>query len=119
MQTWRRHCFSKSRSETACRGKMTAPSAGSTSIPDALRSDSTIPAKAKNSSIRVSPDVLDASRKDGEELLQSLRTTAKGLSQADADERARTAGPNELARERPQGWAVRLLKIIRNPLVIL
>ena len=28
-------------------------------------------------------------------------------------------GPNEVAQERRQGWPVRLLKIIRNPLVIL
>ena len=31
---------------------------------------------------------------------------------------ART-GPNEVAQEKPQGWPLRLLKIIRNPLVIL
>ncbi len=34
--------------------------------------------KAKNQNIRVSPAVLDAARKDGEELLQSLRTAAAG-----------------------------------------
>ena len=42
-----------------------------------------------------------------------------GLTQAEAEERARTTGPNEVAQERKQGWPVRLLKIIRNPLVIL
>ena len=42
-----------------------------------------------------------------------------GLTQAEAENRAHTTGPNELARERRQGWFVRLLKIIRNPLVIL
>ncbi len=78
-----------------------------------------IPAKPKNQTIHVSPAVLDAARKDGEELLQSLRTTAAGLTQAEAEERARTAGPNEVAQERRQGWFVRLLKIMRNPLVIL
>ena len=31
----------------------------------------------------------------------------------------RTAGPNEVAQEHRQGWPIRLLKIIRNPLVIL
>jgi len=35
------------------------------------------------------------------------------------EERARTTGPNEVAQERKQGWPVRVLKIIRNPLVIL
>jgi P-type Mg2+ transporter len=42
-----------------------------------------------------------------------------GLTEAEAEERARTAGPNEVAQERRQGWPVRVLKIIRNPLVIL
>src|ERR1017187_5652565 len=73
----------------------------------------------KHQSIRVSPAVLDAASKDGEELLKSLRTTPAGLTQKEAADRARTAGPNEVAQERPQGWPIRLLKIIRNPLVIL
>jgi P-type Mg2+ transporter len=76
-------------------------------------------AKAKHENIHVSPAVIDAARKDGEELLQSLRTTAAGLTQAEAEERARTVGPNEVAQERRQGWFVRLLKTLRNPLVIL
>ena len=78
-----------------------------------------ISTKVKNHNIQVSPAVLDAARKDGEELLQSLRTTAHGLTQTEAEERARTVGPNEVAQERKQGWFLRLLKIIRNPLVIL
>jgi Mg2+-importing ATPase len=78
-----------------------------------------IPAKPKNQNIRVSPGVLDAARKDGDELLRDLRTSLGGLTQAEAEERARTTGPNEVAQERKQGWPVRVLKIIRNPLVIL
>jgi Mg2+-importing ATPase len=80
---------------------------------------SAISKPAKNQNIRVSPAVLEAAGKDGEELLGSLHTTAAGLTQAEAEERARTAGPNEVAQERRQGWPMRLLKIIRNPLVIL
>jgi len=76
-------------------------------------------AKAKNHAIQVSPAVLDAARKDGEELLRSLGTTSAGLTQAEAEERAATAGPNEIAQEKAQGWFIRLLKIVRNPLVIL
>jgi len=76
-------------------------------------------AKAKNHNIQVSPAVLDAARKDGDELLQSLRTTPQGLTQTEAETRARTVGPNEVAQEKKQGWPDRLLKIIRNPLVIL
>jgi Mg2+-importing ATPase len=37
----------------------------------------------------------------------------------DAEERARAVGPNEVAQERRQGWSVRLLEMLRNPLVIL
>jgi Mg2+-importing ATPase len=78
-----------------------------------------IPTKTKNQNIRVSPAVLDASRKDEGGLLRDLRTSPGGLTQAEAEKRARATGPNEVAQERKQGWAVRLLKIIRNPLVIL
>lgn len=75
--------------------------------------------KSKDHGIRVSAAVLDAASKDREELLQSLRTTPEGLTQAEAEQRARTTGPNEVAQERRQSWFVRLLKICRNPLVIL
>ena len=77
------------------------------------------PTNAEPKNIHVSPAVLDAARKDGDQLLRDLRTSLGGLTQAEAVERARTAGPNEVAQERKQGWPVRLLKIIRNPLVIL
>jgi Mg2+-importing ATPase len=87
--------------------------------PPAPPAEPAIHTKAKHETIRVSPAVLDAARKDGEELLQSLRTTPKGLTQEEAEERERTTGPNEVAQERRQGWFVRLLKIMRNPLVIL
>ena len=78
-----------------------------------------IAAKTKNQNIRVSPAVLDAASKDSAELLRDLHTTMDGLAQSEAEERAGTAGPNEVARERKQGWPVRVLKIVRNPLVIL
>ena len=78
-----------------------------------------IPKKAKSRSIQVSPVVLDAARKGSEELLRQLRTAASGLTQSEAESRARSTGPNEVAQEKPQGWPVRLLKISVNPLVIL
>src|ERR1035437_8872215 len=94
--------------------------AGSTVTAPPPRPDKpAIPTKAKNQNIRVSPAVLDAARKDGEELLRDLRTSLGGLTQTEAEERARTTGPNEVAQERKQGWPIRVLKIIRNPLVIL
>ncbi len=96
--------------------------AGSTVVaPQLYPAEQPIPknahAKAKN--IQISPAVLDAARKEGEELLRNLRTTPGGLTQAEAEERLSTIGPNEVAQEKPQGWPIRLLKIIRNPLVIL
>src|ERR1035437_10714967 len=60
---------------------------------------SPIPAKAKDHNIHVSSEVLDAAGKDGEELLRSLRTAPEGLTQAEAEERERTGGPNEAAQE--------------------
>ena len=74
---------------------------------------------AKSKKIHVSPAVLESARKDGDELLQELHTSTGGLTQGEAEARARRTGPNEVAQEKPQGWAVRLLKIFLNPLVIL
>ena len=73
----------------------------------------------KDHKIRVSQAVLDAAAKDGAELLRYLRTTQDGLTQQEAEERARKTGPNEVAQERRRGWFLRLLIILRNPLVIL
>jgi Mg2+-importing ATPase len=81
--------------------------------------ESQIPAKAKEHNIRVSPAVLDAAAKDGDELLRTLHTASTGLTQGEAESRARTTGPNEVAQERQRGWFLSLLIIIRNPLVIL
>lgn len=75
--------------------------------------------KSKSHTIRISPAVLDAARQDGEQLLQSLRTSATGLTQAEAERRARVSGPNQVAQEKQLGWPQRLLLILRNPLVIL
>ena len=59
---------------------------------------SPIPAKAKEHNIRVSAAVLDAAGKDGDELLQSLRTVLGGLTQSEAEVRARISGPNGLRK---------------------
>src|ERR1017187_10429322 len=50
------------------------------------------PTNAKTENIHVSPAVLDAARKNSEELLRDLRTSLGGLTQAEAEERARTTG---------------------------
>ena len=66
-----------------------------TATPPALAPpDKSPPApKAKSDKIRVSPAVLDAAGKDGDELLRSLRTTGEGLTQVEAEDRARKTGP--------------------------
>ena len=76
-------------------------------------------AKAKSQNIHVSPAVLDAARKGGDDLLESLRTRSGGLTQAEAEQRTRASGPNEVAQEKQRGWAIRLLLVIKNPLVVL
>ena len=111
---------------------MTTPDAGSTALtgganiaspkvvePPLPSAKPSIPKDANSKHIQVSPALLDAARKSGEELLRDLQTAPGGLTQAEAEQRARTAGPNEVAQEKPPGWPVRLLKIVRNPLVIL
>jgi Mg2+-importing ATPase len=85
-------------------------------IPGKTREES---AKPRGHNIHVSAAVIEAAQKAGDELLTSLRTTENGLTQADAEERARTEGSNEVAQERQQGWFGRLLRILANPLVIL
>ena len=77
------------------------------------------PVLTKHPNIQVSQAVLDAARLDGDELLRSLKTKAEGLTQQEAAERLKATGPNEVAQEVREGWPVRLLKILRNPLVIL
>lgn len=74
---------------------------------------------AKGKIIQVAPAVLDAARKNSEDVLRQLGTSLAGLTEAEAEERAVTTGPNEVAQEKPPGPLLRLLRIVRNPLVIL
>jgi len=74
---------------------------------------------AKNQNIQVSPAVLDAAHKDEAELLQALGTSPGGLTPLAVAQRAIEWGPNEVAQEKQQGWFLRLLRIVRNPLVVL
>ena len=87
--------------------------------PQANQNEPRIGAQAKNRNIRVSAAVLEAARKEGAALLRDIGSSLVGLSQAEAEERARTTGPNEIAQESKQGWPIRVLKIVRNPLVLL
>jgi len=75
--------------------------------------------KSPRQHIHVAPAVLDAACKATAAVLRDLDTSAAGLSDLEAQTRASTTGPNEIAQERRQTWPVRILKIARNPLVIL
>ena len=77
------------------------------------------PPRKKRPTMSVSPAVIDAARKDGEEVLRNLGTSLRGLPQTEAENRARTVGPNEIGRKRRQGGLMRVWKILLNPLVIL
>jgi P-type Mg2+ transporter len=93
--------------------------AGAAPVVAGVSPHSSAPSVLKKVTFKVSPAILDAAHKGSDELLQDLRTAACGLTESEANDRALTTGPNELAQEKPQGWPIRLLKIIRNPLVIL
>ena len=61
----------------------------------------------------------DAARGDGEEVLRLCQSMAEGLTEQEAQRRLESVGPNEIAAQRPDAWPRRLLRTIRNPLVIL
>src|SRR5947209_8366516 len=98
---------------------MTTPDEGSRAVIDGIAKvaappvhapEPSTPKNPRDKNIHVSPAVLDAAAKDGEELLRSLGTTSGGLTQAEAEERGRKTGPNEVAQEKPPGGPLRLLK---------
>jgi len=63
--------------------------------------------------------VRDAAIKESAEVLQSLGTSANGLTEEEAAARLATYGPNAVAHEKQQSWLQRLYIAARNPLVIL
>lgn len=69
--------------------------------------------------LRVSEELLNASRATPDDLLRGLHTSLNGLTFAEAAKRALKFGPNEIGGQRQYGPVVRLVKIARDPLVIL
>ena len=67
----------------------------------------------------ISAQLLETARKKQDAILQELESQLSGLSAAQADERVKRYGLNEIAREKRQSPLMRLLDNIRNPLVIL
>src|SRR5271168_2912254 len=52
----------------------------------------------KGKTIQVSPAILEAARKSTEDVLQQLQTSAAGLSEAEAEQRADKFGPKRFRR---------------------
>ncbi len=77
------------------------------------------PLKKGGAGIAVSPLLVEASRSESPRVLESLKTTAAGLTQAEAESRLEEHGPNEVAQEVHHTWLFRLMVTLRNPLVIL
>ena len=66
------------------------------------------------------PDLLrEAATSEIATVLEMLRTSTAGLTDAAAATRLREHGPNEVAQERKLEWLHRLWVAVRNPLVIL
>ena len=63
--------------------------------------------------------LLEAARASREESLTQAGSTLTGLTQAEAERRLESHGPNEVAIQRRVGWPLRLGHALRNPLVIL
>ena len=61
----------------------------------------------------------DAATKDSAEVLRLLATSPAGLTEEEAAARLEQYGPNEVGREKHEGWLQRLYIAARNPLVIL
>ena len=76
-------------------------------------------ASTVKSQIQVAPAILQAATQTADQIFSSLGTAVGGLTQAEAEQRAQTVGLNEVAQEKPPGWPIRLIRIVRNPLVIL
>src|SRR5260370_26063713 len=73
----------------------------------------------KAAGIGVSPLLLEAARREPDEVCKALETTPGGLTQTEAEERLVRHGLNVVAQEKEHGWMWRLLMATRNPLVIL
>jgi P-type Mg2+ transporter len=77
-------------------------------------------ANPKNSNAQQGLEALrEAAMDETASVLERLRSSPSGLSEAEAAERLEQYGPNEVAQERRHEWLHRLWVAVRNPLVIL
>src|SRR5664279_1669288 len=78
-----------------------------------------MPASTSPNSSSQSDLARDAAGKDSAEVLRLLGTSPAGLTEEEAAARLEQYGPNEVGREKHEGWPQRLYIAARNPLVIL
>jgi Mg2+-importing ATPase len=78
-----------------------------------------MPVEKKTDGQRPADLLRDAATSELTEVLERLKTSPAGLSEAEAAERLEVFGPNEVAQEKQHGWWQRLWAAVRNPLVIL
>jgi Mg2+-importing ATPase len=69
--------------------------------------------------IHISKKLVDSAHADTSIVLEQLKTTHDGLSQAEIEARVEQYGPNEVAREKRKTVLMRLWDNFKNPLVIL
>ncbi len=78
-----------------------------------------VPVKRKNPAGRDASLLIEMAHLDAAAALQRLATTPAGLTPEAVAERLEKFGPNEIGKEKQQGWLNRLLHAVQNPLVIL
>jgi Mg2+-importing ATPase len=78
-----------------------------------------MPDSIKQSQNGLSDLIRDAATKDSAEVLRLLGTSPAGLTEDEVAARLEQYGPNEVGREKHEGWPQRLYIATRNPLVIL
>lgn len=68
-------------------------------------------------SAKLSLRALEEAGNNIDQVLRSLNSNRKGLTEADARDRLRKYGKNEVSHEKPPAWYVQLFKAFNNPFV--
>jgi Mg2+-importing ATPase len=77
------------------------------------------PPKPADKSIRFAPILAEVAQLEEAEVFARMKTAPEGLSEDQAANRFAEAGPNVVGTGNHHGWPWRLLRAVRNPLVIL
>jgi Mg2+-importing ATPase len=92
-----------------------APSKPANAKPSAFAS---VPGPGRKGA-QYSVELLEKARADSDTVLKELGSQLGGLSGAEAGSRLKRVGANEIAREKRQSVLMRLLRNVKNPLVLL